>query len=261
MNNFKREIRLSIGGLSFEYPGFTVYFTVNFGDDPESNDTEIQIYNLSENTINQIRKHQPVILNAGYRGDVGSIHLGAVQNVSTSKEGVDKITTITSTDASEAWNDLDVSETFAAGTTAEQVLNRFLSMTGLSIGAFVLPNNVQYLRARTFRGKLRQVLKNIAGDCGAKLHILNEKIFIRPKSAGDDIGFLLDSDHGLVGTPERFEDEENSGYNVTALLNHRMTTDGLVAIASSTANGKFRIKSGSHKCDASQFYSELKVVE
>ena len=261
MRSWMRETRVIIGNMQFESPDFTIECDVNFGDDDDANDAEIKIYNLSRSTLNRIKKHEPVIINAGYEGDTGNIFLGAVLNSKTDKDGVDRITTIVATDASEAWNEMEISESFKAGTRASQVLDKILGMTGLEIGAIDLPNDVEYQRTRTFKGKLRDVIKRIARDTGAKVFILNGKIFLRDPDEGGTVQFRLDSERGLVGTPERFEEEGYEGYRVTALLNHRMTTDSKIRIESETANGVYRIKKGKHVINDSDFYTITECVE
>lgn len=261
MFSYLREVQLIVGGKKFTFPEQTIYFNINFGEETDSNDADIDIYNLSNETINLIKKEQPIILNAGYEGDVGNIFLGGVVEASTETQEVDRVTKITATDASEAWNKLEVVKTFKAGTRASQMLQAFIAMTGFDIGAFELPNDIEYLRARTFSGKLPSVIKQVAKDAGAKVHITKSKIYIRDPKAGDDVSFLFNNERGLIGTPEPFEDEDVSGYKVRALLNHRVTTDSMVQIESSTANGTYRVRKGSHKADEGTFYTEMEVVE
>lgn len=261
MSNYLREVKLFVGNLQFTFPAFTIYFRVNFGDDPSANDAEIDIYNLSEGTINRIKKGLPIILNAGYQGDVGVIFLGGVTNVTTKRNRTDKITTITATDANDAWNTLPFKKTYKAGTKASQIMKDIITMSGLEIGAFELPNDITYLRPRTFNTTLPNAVKQVATDGGAKAHITKGKIFIRDPKQGDDIGFLLNVERGLIGTPERFESEEEDGYTVTSLLNYRMTTDSVMRIQSSTANGRFRAKKGTHTGSSREFYTKMEVVE
>ncbi len=260
---FGRKIELITGTKSFTNEDFTIYFDVPFSDSEDANIAEIEIYNLKDSTINEIKKGSNVILNAGYEGDVGAVLLGEVKNSFAEWDSVDKITTIDVLDGGGKWLSTPIKRTYKPGITAKQVLNDLLSVTGLEIGAFSLPNNKVYPGGKTVDDKLSRAIAYIARDCGAKTHTNRGKIFIRPKSEGDSIGFVLNSERGLIASPTPTEKEVDGetvkGWEVKSLLNHRITTDSVLIIESKTANGQFRVESGAHKHDGSDFYTEMVV--
>jgi len=271
---FKREIELTVGSKSFASDDFTIYFDVPFSDSEEPNIGEINIYNLKDSTINEIKKTSNVILNAGYEGDVGAILLGEVKKSFAEWDSVDKITTIDALDGSERWLSEPVKRTYKPGITAEQVLNDLLNATGLEIGAFSLPDNKVYHGGKTVNGRLSNAIASIVRDCGAKTHVNRGKIFIRPRSDGDSIGFVLNKERGLISSPTPTEKEVKTGgkdqngmpiretvkgWDVKCLLNHRITTDSILIIESKTANGTFRVESGVHKHDGRDFVTEMEV--
>jgi hypothetical protein len=57
-------------------------FTVPFEDSEKLGTATIEAYNLSPATRNSIKKGMPIILNAGYEGDIGAIFTGKVSQVS-----------------------------------------------------------------------------------------------------------------------------------------------------------------------------------
>jgi hypothetical protein len=164
-------------------------------------------------------------------------------------------------------------KTFTKGTAAKTILSDMLANTGLQIGAFSLPTNYVYRSGKTITGKLSAVIKSIANDCGAKAHVTRGKIYIRPKNEGDNLGFILDANSGLIASPTPIEKEvdagkdkdgkpikkKKQGWHVVTLLNHRITTDALVDITSRTANGIFRVESGKHISNGGDFATEMEV--
>ena len=255
---FKREIELVIDGLKYTYPDFTIYFRVNFDDDPDANDARIEIYNLSADSTNRIKKNGQIILNAGYEGDIGTIFGGIVDSVQTDRQmATDKITTIQATD-NEHWRGQRVNKTYKGRRKGSEIIRDVLAQTGFEIGAFTLPNDKDYWN-KPFNTSALDVITRIARDCGAKVHNHAGRVFIRPAGEGSQLAFQLNADTGLVDTPERIDDEQ-VGWNVKSLLNHRVGPDSLFTINSSTANGNFRVRKGQHIADRTRFYTVVEVV-
>lgn len=272
-NLLGRKVELIAGNKTFDADEFGIYFDVPFSDSAEPNVALIEIYNLKETTTNELKKGLKVILNAGYKNDVGSIFLGEIQLQETNWQRVDKRTTLTAMDSGEKWFKTPVKRTYKAGIKGKQILVDLLARTGLETGALDVTVNKTYKGGKTVNTTLSKAIEEIAKDCGVKMHINKGKIYIRPKNAGDNIKFLLDAAHGLISSPTPIEKEVVSGkdekgqpitktvngWNVVTLLNHRISTDALIEITSKTANGLFRVESGKHYFGGSSFYTEMEV--
>lgn len=290
-NLFNQQVQLLHGTKTFSSDDFTIDFDVPFNDDEDANIVEVTIYNLTDKTINTIKKGSQVILNAGYLGDVGSIGIGDVKSVITSWSGVDKLTKINILDGGEKWYEQQIKKTYKAGITAKQVLTDLLSKTGLKVGSLTLPVNKIYKSGKSVNKKLARAIMDIAIDCKAKVHVTRGKIYIRPKNTGDKTGVIIDKTNGLIGSPTPIEKEETHkesknitktvkqkkktvkkvvtqqvdvktikrGFKVVSLLNHKITTDSIVTIKSKTAKGVFRVESGKHTRSDGKFYTELEV--
>jgi hypothetical protein len=270
---YGRKIEVIAGVKKFDSKDFTIYFEVPFDDDKEPNIAEIEIYNLKDQTINEIKKGTKIIINAGYQNDVGSILIGEAQTIQTEWKNVDKITNITTLDGYEKWFKTPISKTYKAGIDAKRILNDLLRIGGFVIGAFKLPVNKIYKGGKTLKTTLYDAIFSIAKDCGAKVHINKGKIYIRPKNDGNNINFLLDKEHGLIGSPTPIEKEvvtgkdkkgneikkKIRGWKVVSLLNHRITTDVIIQIKSKTANGVYRVESGKHYHNGNAFYTEMEA--
>src|SRR5690606_30851762 len=117
LGQFSRKAEIIIGNLSFHSDKFDFEFDVEFSDsDDEKNHAEVLIYNLNRNTVNQIRTGTPLIINAGYQNDVGSVFVGVVYESNTVQNGVDRETTIKAVDGTKQRDRLRVNKTYAAGT-------------------------------------------------------------------------------------------------------------------------------------------------
>lgn len=264
---FKRKAEIILGTKSFKSNKFDFEFDVEFDDTPDLNHAEILIYNLSNSTVNSIRNKMPIIINAGYEGDVGSVFIGAVYDMDTIRNGVDRETTIKAIDSSNQRGKLRVNRSYKAGTRASQIITDLCSLSGVSIGALSLPNDVQYRSGKNVNGRILTLLKQIANDCGAKFHITKDMAYFRSPNEGQDIRFIFNSDTGLIGSPEPFveEDEEDEnkeikGYNVTALLNHRVQADSIIELDSKVVKGKYRVRKGTHSYSESEMITEMEVV-
>ncbi|WP_052366617.1 hypothetical protein [Geomicrobium sp. JCM 19055] len=264
MEQFGRRAEVILGSSSYMLHRFKIEFNVEFDDQPDLNHAEIKIYNLSSNSINQLSEGLPVVLNAGYQQDVGGIFLGALYKHYTEWSGVDKITTIKAVDASDQLRKVSFSRSYKAGTNAGQIITDVARAGGLSIGALSLPRNPSYSRGKTVNGRIPTILKELARDCGAKFHIAKGQAFFRGGRDGDNIRFRFTPTRGLIGSPEPFEEERDeriiSGYNMTALLNHRIQADSIFNIESRYVNGQYRVMEGSHVLAGNDFYTHIKAV-
>ncbi len=261
---WKRKGEIIIDGHKFLYDHFDIEFNIKFDEWLEPNMSEAKIFNLSQNTINMIKQGSSIIINAGYEGDVGLICLGKIEKVFTDWEGIDKITKITIGDGAEEWFYSTVSKTYSRGTKASTILRDIASIFGLELGDFQVANDITYQLGKSINGMLYQVLMEVVKDTGSKCYIINSRIFIRPYEKGDPTGFVLNSDTGLISSPERLEKDDFEdipggyiGYKVRCLLNHRINVDSIIRLDSKTVKGDFRVIEGSH---SSEWITEFEVM-
>jgi hypothetical protein len=266
-----------------------IEFDIPFDDGPEINIAEVKIYNLSSDTIHDIKKGADSTVNAGYSGDIGVILTGTIKSVKTAWEGVDKVTTVTIADSNDNWLNKNFNKTYKKDITAKQILTDLIKASGLKLGKLSLPTNKIYKGGKTVKDKIGKAIADIVPDCNAKLHVTRKTIYISGRDEGTETNIVIDKDSGLIETPEWFEKEEQykvnktvvsnvkkgsktvkkietkeenktrtlSGYKVKMLLNYRVKTDAIIRINSKTANGKFRVGNGTH--NGSEFITEVEV--
>ena len=266
MNSFwVRQCEVIAGGKRFNMDDLDIEFSVPFDNNEEPDMASVTIFNLSDNSINSIKKEQNVIVNAGYRRDVGTIFKGTLQKAYTRWQGVDKPTELTIGDGAQQWMTKHVSRAYGDGITASAILKDLTGMFGLELGRLDLVNDLTYPRGRIIDSSLKDALKQIVRETGTEFKISQGRIFILPHSDGIPTGFLLKSDSGLIGSPEVFEKEEHgktiNGYKIKMLLNHRVTINSTIMVESRTANGTYRVLRGRHRCSPSDFLTEVEVRE
>lgn len=257
-----RQVSLTAGDKEFTLDKFEIDFRVPFSTKEEPDISEIKIYNLSDGTIASIAAKEYVILNAGYKGDVGNILSGKIENISTEWQGVDKVTEIKVSDGGFEWRDTRIQKTYQADSTASYIMNDLAAMTGLEIAEISPKEDMTYKRGKSISGSVETALRQLVKDTDSKMYIDKGRLYIRDEDKGTETGFLLISDTGLIGSPEKIEEENEQKekvikYKVKSMLNHKISTDSIIQIKSRAVNGTYRVESGVH---TGNFETEMVVV-
>ena len=156
MKFWKRQATLQIGSKRFGMDDLYFKFTVPFEDSEKLGTATIEAYNLSPATRNSIKKGMPIILNAGYEGDIGAIFTGKVSQVSDKHSGTEVITTIAAAEALEEWLSKEVNKTYTAGSKASAIVKDLLNIFGLEVGTMELAVDKEYPRGKVFKWLKKQ---------------------------------------------------------------------------------------------------------
>lgn len=253
------------GNVTINSKDLDFEFTVPFDDDMEANEAEIVIYNLSETTINNLKCKAGISIEAGYKNDTGVIFKGFINKISTKYEGADKITTIKCLDDVTKKSVENLS--FAKNTKASYILKTLIDKTGIPIAVFKMRRDHSYENEQTVDGDLMENIKKYAKVCGVSVYVNKGKIYARHIKEGDNISFTVQSETGMISSPEPYEEEITAEdfketikeYNIKMLLQHRMTTGAIINLSSKIVNGKFRIRSGTHRFSPDECITEIKV--
>jgi len=261
MPNFWRVVEVMIGDQSFSMSDFAIEGTVPFDNDPLPNESAVQIWNLTDSTIQRIKRGMTAIINAGYRGDVGVILHGFVSKVQTKWSGVDKITTIHVLDSEDLSARKVTDVAYTEGTLASYILKEMAAQLGLPIAQLDLNQDYRYEDGYTASGEVTKIISDVAADCGTSAYVNKGKLYVRNLRVGADDVFSLSVDTGLIGSPEFFEDKDFSGYKIKSQLQYRITTASVVDLASRQFSGRVHVRSGSHKFSRSgDFTTEMEAI-
>lgn len=265
---FGRVVEIECNGLVLTND-LDIEFTVPFDDDAEANESEIRIYNLSKSTVERLKENEEISITAGYGDETGIIFVGVIYEVVTKWSGQDKITTIRAIDDL-ALKERDIdSISFKAGVKASYILKTLVGKLNLPIAVFETRKDHTYPEAVTVSGGLMSSIKQYAEVCGVSAYINKRKVYVRHLADGDDLGFEVNVDTGLVGSPEEFTEERADedytetvkGVTFTMLLEHRITTASIVKLKSREIEGSYRVREGQHVCNESDFYTEITAIE
>ena len=161
-----RTATLQIGTKKYSLDDLTFDFEVPFEDSEELVTATINAYNLSAATRNGIRKGDPVIINAGYEGDMGVIFVGQVSGLSHKRSTTDWCTKITATEALDEWLTAQINKTYQKGIKAKAMLQDLLNIFGIEIGTFDLALDKEYPRGKVCKGKLKDVVVGFDSPAG-----------------------------------------------------------------------------------------------
>lgn len=266
MRMWLRQATLTLGSNRYTLDGLNFTFKVQFEDRAKVSTAQLEVYNLAPSTRASLKKGDPVIITAGYQGDVGCIFVGAVADFSHNSNNLDVITKITAADSLEEWLGTYVNKTYKAGMYAADIIDDLLNIFGVEVAMVKLAVNKHYPGCRVCRGKLKDVLTEIAcSDCKSRLVIRCGQIVINPPQEGVTSGYLLTPQTGLLKSSstsesqdittkttatdktrsQQAEDEGNA--TRSCLLNYHIGVADVVQIQDSQTNGTFLVTAGIHE--------------
>ena len=244
-------------------------FEIPFDDDMVANEATFTVYNLSDDTLGRISCGNSICMTAGYGKDMGIIFEGIIQKVSNQKDGVDRVTTIYAVDDVTYTPQMMDETTYSEGTNASTILKDLLSRTGLEIAVFKPLRDWTFEDETKVEGSIVDNIKTYSDICGVATYIHKQKIYCRNLAEGDNIRFNVNSDTGMIDSPEQFDEERQSGdyvdrvigYTVNMILQHRIGTASIITLDSKRISGEFRVESGTHSYDGLSATTEFKCID
>lgn len=265
---FGHTVVIQTTGVEIKNDVLDVEFSIPFDDDLEANEAEIIIYNLTDNTISQFKNGEIINVTAGYKDDTGIIFSGRISKVITKKVGSDKQTAVHAIDCQKFEERSIESIAYVKGTTASYILNDLIKKAQLPVEQFAIKRDHTYTDAITINDSIMANIKKYAEVCGVSAYINQGKVYVRHIKDGDNINLDVSVETGLIGSPEAFEEDVTAadfkdvvqGYNIQTLLHHRVTTGVIINLKSAYVNGSFRVRSGSHSYNGTDFITEMSVI-
>lgn len=265
---YQHSVIIKTGDVTIDNQDLDVEFEIPFDDDTEADEAEIIVYNISNLTIQNIKKDAQISVTAGYGSDTGVIFSGVISKVKTYYSGEDRVTEIYAIDQASLQERELKSISYAKGTTASKILRDLVSQVGLPVAVFSPKRDHTYKDKSTVDGGLMENIRKYAKVCGVSAYICKGQIYVRHILDGDGLDFTLSSDTGLLSLSE-FEEEQTAedfkdtvtGYEMTMLLQHRITTASLIHVQSRNVTGIYRVREGSHIYDGTDFLTKVKAIE
>lgn len=254
------------GNIVLNFKDLDFDFNVHFDDDLEANQCDIVIYNLSDNTINNLKKGNEISIEAGYKKDTGIIFKGFIDQVKTGYEDVDKVTSIICYSC--VGTERVENVTYAENTKASKILKDLILKLKMPIAVFNVRRDWTYESSVTIDGNLREEIKKYAEVCGISVYANNGSIYARYIKDGDNINFTVNENTGMIGSPEHYNEEIKAedyidtidGYKIEMLLQHRVTTASIINLSSRVANGIFRVRKGEHIFNNGEAITKIEAI-
>jgi hypothetical protein len=263
MAHWIREASLTIGNNKYTLGALNFSFDVPFEDSDEPPVATVKVTNLSETTRSNIKKNDPVILNAGYDGDVGCIFIGKVTGLKHNWSNTDWTSTLTAMSCADEILNRLINKTYTENITATTMVRDLLNIFGVEVNKCELSINKSYPRGRVCKGVLKQVLTEIVvSECKSRLVIRpTGQIYITKADDAINNGVLLTTETGLLrsnaekvaipvetasNSQKTGEEREEDTISRSCLLHYGISPAELVMVRSNDLNGKFVVVKGKH---------------
>ena len=265
---YHHTVTIKIGDITIDNEELDCEFDIPFDDDTEADEAEIIVYNISDTTIQNIKRDAQISVTAGYGDDTGIIFSGIISKVRSYYSGNDRVTEIYAIDQAVLKERELKSKSYAKGTKASKILQDLISQVGIPVAVFAPKRDHTYKDKSTVDGGLMENIRKYAKVCGVSAYICKGQIYVRHILDGDGLDFTLSSDTGLLSLSE-FEEEQTAedfkdtvkGYEMPMLLQHRITPASLIHVQSRNVTGVYRVREGSHTYDGTDFLTKVKAIE
>lgn len=257
-------------GVTESLPTLRVQFKVEKTLARDPNTADVLIYNLSEQSRKafSVEERAPVVLEAGYVGNMHKIFSGNLSLAGHSRTGSEWVTKFQAGDGLTSLRAARVSESFAAGTSVQDVVKKVVGTMGLGLG-----NTARKMADGDFRGGLTEftkgfaaagqshdVLDGLARSLGLEWHVQDGQVeFMRDGEPADDQVVVLSPSTGLVGSPEI---GDKGMVKARSLLQPGVSVGRLVQIKSALIDGGFfRVDKATHVGDTwgAEWYTEVEA--
>lgn len=232
---YGRRCSLIVGdenGNGLELSELRVKFTVNRADVQSPAHADIRIYNLSDDTMAQIKQeYTHVFLQGGYEANFGLLFQGKVRQFRKGRENpTDTYLDILAQDGDEGYNFAVMNTTLPGGWNQAEMHTEILKAFepfGLTVGYTPDFGGPALPRGRVMYGMARDYLRTLSEGAGASWHISDGQINVLPTASalpGDAV--VLNSANGMIGIPQ----QTINGVTVRSLINPRIKHGGVVQL-------------------------------
>lgn len=224
-----------------------ISFNVEKSDSASPNNTTLQIWNLSDESIAVLEQEYCIVeLHAGYEGSLSLIFVGEVEDVITNMDGADRLTEVTIVDGMKSIQESNISISLKGKVPSSKVYTLAASKMSLPLKRQTGLKYVTYPFGYSFVGKVSDMLDKLAAANNHAWSIQNGILQIVNKGEGiEHTGFLLSPTTGLCSIPKRIKigsnDTKEKGWEVEFFLNGAVAINDVIRLESRIATGDFRV--------------------
>ena len=253
--NYELTIETPLGVSITITPTFSIVFNITRNVHASANSCQISLYNLKKSTRRQIYKDRystteywKITLKAGYGTKLREVFTGNILEASSTKQGVDWITTISSFDGLDAIQNGYVSTTLSKGTTLKEAVKSVVgNMPNLVTGVLGGDLEKDTSRGQVIMGQLPDAMGTLTGGNyfidNETLNVLTDDEVI----SGDVL--YLDS-NSLLETPKR----QDTYLTVPVLFTPEINVGQICEVSSieDVYDGQYKVIGFNHSVTISQ---------
>jgi hypothetical protein len=240
-----------------------IKFDINKNLVGSANKSKIEIYNMSSQSRNSIKKGYLVMLKAGYQSLIDTIFIGNVlpDGIGSKREGSEIVTTLECGDGEGSIVMANLDRSYGPGITPLQILKDIanamnlpnsINPSGIGNGVVFLTNNNPFNRGFVARGPCSKTLDKLLKPMGLEWSVQNGNLNIIPITGhlGNE-AIVVSADTGMIGVPS----QNAFVTKFSSILNPRLVPGALVQLktndstANSSLNGFYKIREAHYKGD------------
>lgn len=289
---FGRNCRVRSKNISLNMRDYDIEVESEFDDTLNNNEAQIVVYNLTDATIGDLEVGAEIVVEAGYKEDVGIVFSGYIEKVKVSYEGSDKKITIyaldkllNQADAVEATHGKKITTnnaptytdvmgrtktinsqfvmantTYTTNTKASYILRDLVGKTGYPIGEFKVESDHTYTDTVSVTGSLAENIQKYSEVCGVSTYMSNGKIYVHKLTNIEAKSIVLDEEHGLIERIEEVEDAEEETIKLKTLLIHQLRVGSVIELKTKRKSGRYVIKQLGIHINEEDFISDIEAV-
>lgn len=196
---------------------------------------KINIYNLSRESRTKIQSEfDQLILNAGYDGNVKTLFVGAIKNVTHTRAGQDLITTIYAADGQQDFEQSFSSFTLAEGATLGDILNTVIEDFGETTLGLIEGVDLEQDKLQGYSASKpsKKILDELAAEYNFDWTIEQGVLKIIDGDSFENVEFEISAATGMINSPAITE----IGADVSFLLNPEVLPGRVINIVATAAN-------------------------
>jgi len=231
MGFLQSKATLTIDNTIIDFTTYPFTWTYTDSDDDTPSYLEVDIPNLTKEFRESITTDSSVVFNFGFDDDVGTLIQGYVDKKTHSME--DAVTDKTHIKVLDTDSNVyeTVTKTYINKST-KYIITDLADKLGLIVKELDLKNNISHINDYVCYGKGLPLLKKLVNQCGSKLRIEGNQIFVyNPSNESTDNYYLITFDTGLLSPPEEYtEDKKEYTHSFTCLANHNLRKGSVVRV-------------------------------
>ncbi len=245
--------------LEIEHLRFS--FNIKKDESSDQNSLELMIYNMNKTLRSKFEeKDLKVELLAGYGGVAELIFKGDLIFAIDKKQGPDILTKVQAKDGGVAMRQTMWSESFVAGTTVQQIVDKLSLSFGVAIKEISSEIQGSFANGFSTTGPVKSLLDRLGSSFNFDWSIQDDELQVTKINAVlDDLLIVLNKDTGMIGIPEKLTADGDkleedptiipNGVSVTSLLLPSARPGRKLALESNTINGNFKVVGVGHVGD------------